>query len=692
MTSRERVLRAQRVLLLGALVRALLVALAVALGTLTALLLVDAVAGLSVAARERVRALPLLAGLATMLALAWRARRAGVRGDLEDVALWFERRLPSLQYALVTQVGLGDRANEELESRIRSAPLEQEVAQAWRRAAGRPALALVALAIVMAVVPDGALGRVVVPKVGDLLDRPGVGARAAVDPLATIVVRVTPPAYAAQRTEAHDNPATVSALVGSRVLVEGLGGEVRAITTTDTIRSAARKAGNGWQIATTMGRAAVAVRLRSARGERVLLLDPVVDSAPTVRLDVPERDTVLRVAGGRVRLVADLTDDLGLASAQFEVIVSAGAGEMFTFRTGTISARRFDGVVRAARLEGELALDTLQLGPGDLVHLRAVAADRNDVTGPGRGVSETRSIRIARADEYDSVSVEPAPPPELDTAALSQRMLLMLTEALHEREPRTSRAEVVSESRRIARDQTKLRKRVGEVVFQRLGEDNAGEHAHFAGDGHAHGEEGPLNPDDILAAADRATNVDPTAMVDNAHEESPIVAINRPLLEAYNHMWRASTELETANPGAAIPWMRRAIEALQRARAAERIYLRGRPPRVVIDLARVRGTGKDESAPNARTARPPLDPDRAARLARFDAALQIVAEQPAAAADSLLLLRITVPSDERAAAVALDAAATALRRGGDVTGPLANARRALAGEPPRRAPLSAWGH
>ena len=37
-----------------------------------------------------------------------------------------------------------------------------------------------------------------------------------------------------------------------------------------------------------------------------------------------------------------------------------------------------------------------------------VARDANNVTGPGIGVSETRSLRIARADEYDSVAVEAA--------------------------------------------------------------------------------------------------------------------------------------------------------------------------------------------------------------------------------------------------------------------------------------------
>ena len=292
-------------------------------------------------------------------------------------------------------------------------------------------------------------------------------------------------------------------------------------------------------------------------------------------------------------------------------------------------------------------LDTLKLGPGDLIHLRALARDRNDVTGRGLGSSETRIIRIARADEYDSVSVDPIPPTEPEKNALSQRMILRMTAELQDRAPRIGAPAVQRDSRRLAAEQTKLRKRVGEVIFVRLSEDKG--------------------------------------------DESPVVAINRPLLEAYNHMWRASTELETANPAEAIPWMERAIEALQRARAAERIYLRGRPPRVVVDLAKVRGTGREQAAPSAREARVALDADRDARLRRFDAVLGVVAGDPRAAVDSLLLLRLSLPTSERPAAQALDAAADAMRRGGDVTAALQRARRALAGAPLRQDGLSPWG-
>jgi hypothetical protein len=371
--------------------------------------------------------------------------------------------------------------------------------------------------------------------------------------------------------------------------------------------------------------------------------------------------------------------------------VSSGAGETFSFRSGRVAGARYDRGTRAATLEGSLILDTLKLGPGDLIHLRAVALDRNDVTGPGRGASETRTLRIARADEYDSVSVDPLPPTEPEKNALSQRMILIMTQELEARRRRIGQPELREESRRIAREQTRLRKRVGEVVFMRLGEDAGGEHSHFAGDGHEHGEEGPLNPDQILAAAEAAANADPQRLLEGDHEESPIVAINRPLLEAYNHMWQASTELEIGNPRGSIPWMERAIEALQRARAAERIYLRGRPPRVVVDLAKVRGTGRERAAPGARTARSPADAARAARLARFDALLALVVAAPQATSDSLLLLRLTVPEEERATAAALDAAAEAVRAGGDVTAALQRARRALAGDPVRRDGLRAWG-
>ncbi len=688
--SRARLRSARRRLISATLARALLwVALSVVLAG-GAVLAIDILVGLTVNARAWLVAAPWLTAFAV---LAWQLAkpiRAALRVSDESLALWFERRIPSLRYALVTSTGLADDPRAEaLEQVVAASPLEQEVGLATRRALARPALALALLIALVLLLPDGAVGRVTTPAEGDALDRLGAGAGATIDPLAIIVVRVASPAYSGLAVKSYDDPASVAALVGSRVTIEGRGTGVRAVR--GTMTDAAATVGDRWRITLPVPPSAEAVRLTAGPRERVLVLEPIIDSVPIVRLDAPARDTVLREATGTIELAADIRDNLGIADGYFEMVISSGGGELYSFRTVKLAEKRFGAGLRRGQISSRVRLDSLRLKPGDLVHLRALATDRNDLAGAGRGASETRTLRIARSDEYDSVSVDPAPPSEPEKDALSQRMILQQTQELVTRRALLSPQAYTNQSRRIAVDQTKLRKRVGEVVFTRLTENSGGEHEHFPGDGHAGVADGAVNADALLARAEAAANIDPTRNLDNHGDETPVVAINRPLLEAYNHMWRASEELELGAPERAVPWMQHAIEALQRARAAERIYLRGRPPRVVVDLNRVRLAGKDEARPEARVPRAAMDPARAARLARFDLALGVVARDPAAAADSLLLIRVSLPNEERAAALTLDAAAIALRKGGEVTMQLVAARRALVQDPPRRAPLSAWG-
>lgn len=704
MTLRARLTNARTRILFTLLARTALHAVIAALASVTLLLLLDVVVGLPQGLRSLTAWLPWILGVGLLLVGASRAIRGVHAANDEALALWFERRLPDLQYALVTRVGADVPA---LDARIAAAPLEAELARASRAALQAPAIAALVGLLLLWLMPLGAVARIASPRPGDALNRAGAASRAVENPLETIVADVVPPPYTGLAASSVDDPAVVRAVVGSRVVLRGNGGGVSAVldagalaTETPAVESptpgsttAASQAsaeGSRWSLTFTMPTSAAPVRLSAGANTRVLLLDPIVDSIPQLRLLEPARDSVMRVATGRAELSATLRDDYGIASAGFELIISSGDGELYEFRTLTLGARTFAARTRETQLEANVSLDLLRLKPGDIIHLRAIATDANNVSGPGRGVSETRTLRLARADEYDSVAVDPAPPSEPEKDALSQRMILQRTRELVARAPRIGRAATTRESRIIAVDQTKLRQRVGRVVFERLGE-NEGEHAHFPGDGHAHGEERPLNPDDILAAAERAANADPTRSLDNHGDETPIVALNRPLLEAYNHMWRAASELELGDPVAAIPWMERAIAALQAARAAERIYLRGRPSPVVVDLARVRLAGKDEGAPTSRSSRPVADPTRAARLARFDRVLSLVQANPAAAADSLLLIRVALPEGAQREAMALDAAANALRRGGDVTPALAAARRALVATPPRRSSLSVWG-
>ena len=137
--------------------------------------------------------------------------------------------------------------------------------------------------------------------------------------------------------------------------------------------------------------------------------------------------------------------------------------------------------------------------------------------------------------------------------------------------------------------------------------------------------------------------------------------------------------------------MRRALDALQEARAAERYFLRGRPPAIVVDVDRVRLARRENVTPAPRDATPPDDAGATARHARrYSAAIELLAAQPQAAIDSLMLLRIDVLGERPELASALAEALAALQAGREATSPLMRARRAIEGTGATAAPLGRW--
>ncbi|HKG93115.1 MAG TPA: hypothetical protein VKA84_14520 [Gemmatimonadaceae bacterium] len=694
MTARQRLVATRRALVAAVILRALLWGAAVALLLLLSAGVADAIAALPLASRSALLPAALVVAAAAAL---WTALRGGVAPSLESVALWVERRVPQLQYALVTAGG-------GAESSAAAVPLERAVAaHSWspvvRRAAVRAAAVPLAVAAVaaagLAALPAGSRARVVRPAPGDALARAPLGTARA-SRLSPLVAAVAEPAYAGGARRTLDEPTSVAALVGSEVVLRGRGGAggIGAALVDGAAIPVRADRGGRWAAALPMPARPGAVRLTDGAHERVVVLEPRPDSAPTVSLALPARDTVFRAVPAALQLRADLADDIGLASGAFEYIVSSGEGESFTFRSGTVAAGPLGGV-RRRRLEGVLRLDSLALEPGDLVHLRAVARDGNTVSGPGAGVSETRTLRVARVGEGDSVAVEGAPPPEADKSLVSQRMLIILTEALERRRPRLARDEVVAESRRISTDQKRLRKAVSEIIFSRLGEGSSEE---SQGEEEGEGRAAARTPEEVLRAAEAAAAEAAAggSALDFEGPETPVLAVNRPLLEAYNAMWDAGRELDVGEPGRALPPMRAALAALQRARAAERIYLRGRPPAVVVDVGRVRLQGaKPDAAAATRDPRAPLDDPAPRRAARFAAAMLLLGARPDAAVDSLLLLRVDAlgaadAGGSPALAAALGEAVDRLRAGRDATGALARARRLIAGAPRAADSLPRW--
>jgi hypothetical protein len=672
-----RVRSVQRILTAGIVVRAVACGVAAGATLFIGAALADWGVGLDLVTRQLLRALAVVAAVAVAVALVWRDR--SVRAP-QRVALWIEEQDPSLEYRLVTA----------LEAK-REALVPAKTADEWTatatsralRAVAMPVLAMVVALLLPLALPSGAVARVRAPRVGDSIDRVGPGASAS--RLTPLVAEVAPPAYSGERTATMDEPADVRALVGSTITLRGRGDAAGIVARADSAVVPAVAADARWSITWKVGDRPIALRLSDGRGERIIAVEPIVDDPPSVSLVSPAHDSVLRVPQGRIPLAADLSDDYGIASAAFEYIVSSGEGESFTFKSGTLGAARPGG--KHGSINASLSIDSLELKAGDIVHVRAIARDANDVSGPGVGTSETRTLRIARADEYDSVAVEAAAPPDPDRSALSQRMLIQLAEALQKKRSSLARGTFVNESRAIATDQKRLRRDVGEIVFTRLGGDPSGEE---------HTDDDPPEKaktmEELLARADSATNFN-GGVLDFEGDESPVVAVNKPLLEAYNAMWDASTELELGEPGRALPHMRRALAAIQKARQADRLYLRGQPPAVVLDLAKVRLTGKDKGSSSVRRAFTAGDSAQQRRAERFVRLAELAVENASAAADSLLLMRIDVLPDNAPLAAALGDAAAALRSGraDDATAAFVRGRRALGGAPVARDSIARWG-
>jgi hypothetical protein len=672
-------LRAVRAILAtGVALRALFWGAAAGLTILMGVALVDQHAALPATTRLVLVGVAAVSMLAITGALVWRDRTVA---SLSRVALWVEEHDPSLEYALVTAVESG---RLELHGQRQLNDWATTARHRSFRAAAVPLLAMVIAFGAMLALPNGVVAREATPRAGDPLARPRTVA-APGSRLTPLVADVVPPAYAAARTITMDEPTDIRAIVGSTITIRGRGDATGIRAASSDTAVAAHANGDRWSIIWRVSAKPVALRLSDGSSQRVLAIEPIADNPPSVTLLAPAHDTVLREPKGRIPLSADVNDDLGLANAAFEFIVSSGEGETFTFKSGTLGAIRPSG--KQARFATSLSLDSLALKPGAMIHVRAVARDRNDVSGPGIGASETRVIRIARADEYDSVAVDAAPPADAEKSVLSQRMLIMLTEALQKKRTSIKRESLIAESRSIAADQKKLRRRVGEIVFTRLGGEPSGEEQS--------GDDSPSRAktmEEMLARADSATNRSEQAL-DFEGGESPVVAVNKPLLEAYNAMWDAGTQLELGEPAKALPHMRRALAAIEKARQAERLYLRGKTPVVVVDVGKARLQGKDKGSSSIRRTLSVDDEAARKRADRFINIVELSARDPRSAADSLLVLRIDALADAPVFAAALGDAANALRRGkaDDATLALARARRALAAAPAAQDSIARWG-
>jgi len=659
MTAIERVKRTQRVLGAAAITQSAAWGLA---ATLTIIAIAAFIGKLSPEVANDATRYHVVAELIGVLVagfILWRARQL-IR--IDRVALWIEERVPDLHYSLLTAM---EHGTSPFAKGMEAAVARQDIAGVtWTNLRKRllPAVgALLAAAALLYISPAAAFGRTGI--LSGLTGRNSANAIPMGSRLNDIEAVVTPPAYTGQRASTIDDPSSVTALIGSHVTIRGSGSNSGIAASIANNAQNVGSTGDGWSVSFIMPAKPAALALKDRQYDRIVVLDPRADNPPKIVLSSPARDSTLRVPQLLLHLDATASDDIGLNAGYFEYLVSSGSGEIFNARTITTPPVRFNGG-RSGNITATLSLADLKLSQGDVVSIRAIVSDVNTLSGPGLATSDTRTFRIARADEYDSVAVDPAAPLPVDTAAMSQRMLIIATEKLVKDKPRIQRKELVRRSGEIGDLEDKIRKRVEEVLYEL---DGGGEEE-----------------------ADPSAAPDPSKTLEGEESDEGRTANNPDLLEAFNELWSAVRSLQIAEPDSALPHMRIALKALDRARLANRLYLRGTPPKVIVDVARVRLSGKDKGAGNVRTPRTRQDSARVDLSRRFSDAVDLISTKPQEAARAFSLLQVQALSVSPQLATALGEAVDAFRKGRDATLPLLRARRALEGNPQSSPGLPAW--
>ncbi|MEN8376000.1 MAG: DUF4159 domain-containing protein [Gemmatimonadota bacterium] len=613
-------------------IRAATSALAWAAGTAAGLAAIDAAAGFSAGARGALATLPAAAflfALARGLTRALRPRPAGTFARLAEERAALGERLAT---ALTAHPGGLLGASFGAEARPYLASVQARGVVPWRLRG--PALSLAASLLALFAIaafqggPQAALERWLDPGagVGAAADAGGEGTvaagGAADEPrIAAVSWRASPPGYSGLEARSGDGGVPIQTLAGSRVrvAVEARGGRLEARVIGGPTPRRSEPAPGRIELEWTLAGAdrALELELRAAGRvveRRLVPLRPVADAPPHVSLEAPARDLTLAEGRGVVEVRARAEDDFAVRAFDLLWIRSRGSGESYSFDQGVLPWSRTEGPARSRLASARLDLGSLDLGPGDVLHIRAVAVDNNAVGGPGEGVSDTRTLRVARADEEDLVDAVLTLPAEAEAnPILSQRMLILLTERLIAGGPGPDalRAGALD----IAREQARLRGRIGEIIFSRTGDGSEEVPADpfappddlFGGEiedaGHGHDEEGrdPLDPEDVLEAASLATGTGEEEELEHRHDESAVLSLNRDLLAAYNAMWEAERELRQAAAAASLPPQHQALDILQRIRQGERVFARGRQTVPPVDVAAARGTGELEGVnPGAR--------------------------------------------------------------------------------------------
>lgn len=545
----------------------------------------------------------------------------------------------------------------------------------------------------------------------------------AVDAGDRLMVTIVPPAYTGVGPTHLDAPTEIVAPAGARVEVELLPG-LPAVTADVSVNGAEpadmASGPSGALVASfsAVSDGSVAVRPELASAEREPFLLPlriVPDRPPDVRIVAPKGDVLVEPEARPRSLVVEFeaSDDFGLGPVRLKYIRSTGEGDAAEFVSGelpvTLGDRSSDGHVAGRCV---VDLDKAGVGPGASLVYHVEAQDRNTVTGPSTGMSESLVFEVAAPKPPASVLIGELRPEDLQRYLVSQRMILEHTLKLEAERPKLPRDQFLRRSTEIAGEQRDFKESFSQFVEVHDVDDHDHDSAKGLTDEKSFAEAQRKAADEAADegapdAAGREANEAAAEAEQGGHKHASDEGAPRttPIQEvemAVRAMWDAEGSLGIGETAAAIPHEKRALEHLKRAQRAVRYFSRVRVTTKPIDLKRryageladvknrVERLAKRELAPEEIAMRDVLtelhrelqtatvlDPDRATETTAARATE--IGEQVAALGASLLRIETGYQPALVAVAARLSSAAADARRLGAALGDgdAARARSAL---------------
>jgi len=570
--------------------------------------------GIAAAAGSRV------AGLVAAIAyVAWRWQDSRRRSIVEAA----ERRHPELRNLLITwnEISEGTLAvTPSARERVmaKAASRATSIDLAWTVPATRLVRVVLVAAVAWSVVGLATWRRSSATRRGTV----AASEQAPAEPL-RLTATIQPPAYTGLAATTSTDPAQIDAVQGSALAIalDSAAANV-AVEQNGTAASLVRDGDGRFTGRLTLTRTGYIV-ITAGDISRTIPVVVSPDRLPSVRVTVPGRDLVYAGGNPRISFDARATDDYGLRSLALHYTKVSGSGEQFEFKEGEIpltltraSAREWQG--GAAR-----SLDELDLKEGDMLVYRAVAADERPGDGSASSDAffiEISKLGVAAADAFTL-------PEEETRYALSQQMLIIKTERLHQRRAAMAAEELADAALNLAVEQRMIR---AEFVFMLGGE-----------------------VQDEEVEAEQSTELQEGRLRNRGQ---------RDLRAATIAMSQAEKLLTGTNTTEALVAERAAVTALQRAFARDRYILRAFASRANLDPARrLTGDLKDASG-WARTRAPAPENRRAAQLQDVMAGLGAFLRDGASLgpARAAVLARQALAVDPES--VALRRAATELQR------------------------------